>query len=143
MSRTTTICTLLLFVITIVTPSALLAKTEATPAKAKKASPTAQGSKDKGSKKTSPVVIPVFSLDRPLLESPVVEDPFFGAMGAETLRSLVMRLEKARDDDQVKAVIVLLGYPFTGSKVVEHHFSEFATIRPWMARIESSPNCRS
>jgi hypothetical protein len=34
-------------------------------------------------------------------------------------------------------------YPFTGSKLVEHHFSEFATIRPWMARIESSPNCKS
>ena len=35
------------------------------------------------------------------------------------------------------------GYPFTGSKLIEHHFSEFTTIRPRMARIESSPNCAS
>jgi hypothetical protein len=129
MSRTTTLGTLLLFVITVVTPSALLAKTEATPAKAEKASSTAQDSKDKGSKKTSQVVIPVFSLDRPMLESPVVEDPFFGARGAETLRSLVTRLEKARDDDQVKAVIVLLGKGSMGAGQLEEVHRALRQIR--------------
>jgi len=41
------------------------------------------------------------------------------------------------------ALALLLWYPFTGSRLVVHHFSEFATIRPWMGRIESSPNCKS
>ena len=57
----------------------------------------------------SKLVIPVFSLNSPVLESPVVQDPFFGSMGAESLKDLVGRFEKARHDDDVEAVILLLG----------------------------------
>ena len=65
-------------------------------------------SDDKDEKKTKKLV-PVFTLTRPVLESPVGDDPLFGSVGAETLKSLVARLEKAKDDDEVAAVVVTLG----------------------------------
>ncbi|MGI9427234.1 MAG: S49 family peptidase, partial [Bythopirellula sp.] len=81
------------------------------------------------SKQAAQAVIPVFSFDRPVLESPVVEDPFFGSLGAETLKSLVTRLEKARDDDDVKAVIVLLGPTQMGTGQLEELHRALRSVR--------------
>ena len=57
-------------------------------------------------RKASQAVVPVFSLNHPVLESPAAQDPFFGAVGAESLKDLVARLEQARDDNAVPAVVV-------------------------------------
>ncbi len=58
--------------------------------------------------------VPVFTFNGAILESPVVQDPFFGSLGAEPLKDLVARLEQARDDDEVAAVVLLLGSPSLG-----------------------------
>jgi protease-4 len=129
MNRIATLCSLWLLVITLVVPCDALAQVEAAEPKATPANAEKNLQPAKSSKITSQVVIPVFSLDRPLLESPVVEDPFFGAMGAETLKSLVTRLEKARDDDQVKAIIVLMGQSSMGAGQLEELHRALRQIR--------------
>jgi protease-4 len=57
-------------------------------------------------KKTgTPVVVPVFTFDRALTEKPPGDELLLGALGAESFQQLVARLEKARDDQQVKAIV--------------------------------------
>jgi protease-4 len=54
-------------------------------------------------------VIPVFTFDAPLLEKPQGEEfPLFSAINPPTLRDVVDRLKKAKDDKNVKAVVLLL-----------------------------------
>ena len=53
-------------------------------------------------------VVAVFSLDRPVTESPSEEFPF-GTVRSESLKDLVARMKKARDDKNVKAVVLLSG----------------------------------
>lgn len=53
-------------------------------------------------------IVPVFTLYNPIQEAPTGENPFGGAM-AEPLKDFVARLEKARDDDGVQAVAIVLG----------------------------------
>ena len=60
---------------------------------------------DKQPTEQAKAVIPVFTLNRAVLESPAAQDPFFGSLGAESLKDLVARFEKARDDDEVAAVV--------------------------------------
>ena len=111
-------------------PGQTFAKQETSSSKtAAKQAENKQRTEDKKSKQTSQAVIPVFSLDRPILESPVVEDPFFGSMGAQTLKSLVARLEKARDDAQVNAVVVLLGQTGMGTGQLEELHHAIRSIR--------------
>ncbi|MCA9231705.1 MAG: signal peptide peptidase SppA [Planctomycetales bacterium] len=124
MPRTPGICYLLVLVAGLAAPSIALAQapsTEPNAAEPKAVQDNSAEPKSAGesSKKSKPSLIPVFSLDRPLLESPVVDDPLFGSVGAETLNSLVARLEKARDDDQVKAVLVLVGQGSLGAGQIE------------------------
>jgi len=57
--------------------------------------------------RTTSEVIPVITL-KSVLETPMPEDPIFGAIGQESLVELVRRLDKAAKDDNVKAVILLL-----------------------------------
>jgi len=60
--------------------------------------------------KPSKAVIPVFSFNREITESPRGEELFaFGPTANETLKDLVARMKKARDDKQVKAVVLMLG----------------------------------
>ena len=61
-------------------------------------------------KSESPATIPVFTLSGPVTEKPVADDfPFtFGATG-ESLKSLTDRLLKVRGDEDVPAVVVLVG----------------------------------
>ena len=123
------ICVFLLAA-TLIVPSIAVAETDAKEAKSTTAKAEKNGQAEKTTKKkTSPAVIPVISLDRPILESPVVEDPFFGSMGAETLKSLVGRLEEARDDDDVKAVIVLMGPSAIGGGQLEEIHRALRQIR--------------
>ena len=76
-----------------------------------------------------PAIIPVIALDRPLTESPTVDDPFFGSLGAESLKSLVERLEKARQDEQVKGVVVLLGQAGMGAAQTEEVYGALRALR--------------
>jgi protease-4 len=60
--------------------------------------------------KPSKAVIPVFSFNREITESPRGEELFaFGPTASETLKDLVARMKKVRDDKQVKAVVLLGG----------------------------------
>ncbi len=80
-------------------------------------------------RKASKAVIPVFSLNHPILESPTAQDPFFGSVGAESLKDLVARLEQARDDDAVPAIIILLGNASMGSGQLEELHKMLREIR--------------
>lgn len=99
----TLLCSLLLIVTTAAAPASALGADTATQSK----SETNQASN--GAKKEAQALVPVFSLDSPITESSAVEDPLFGGQGAETTKELVARLEKARDDKDVKAIVVLIG----------------------------------
>jgi protease IV len=57
--------------------------------------------------KTTSEVVPVFTL-KAISETPLPEDPIFGAIGQESLVELVRRMDKAAKDDNVKGVILLL-----------------------------------
>jgi ClpP class serine protease len=57
--------------------------------------------------KTTSDVVPVFTL-KAMSETPMPEDPIFGAIGQESLVEVVRRMDKAAKDDNVKAVILLL-----------------------------------
>jgi protease-4 len=62
------------------------------------------------SKPAAKPVIAMFSLNEGITESPKGEELFsFGATGAETLKDLITRMKKVRDDKQVKAVVLLGG----------------------------------
>jgi protease-4 len=69
--------------------------------------------KDKSTPKgESKAVVAVFSLDKPITEAPQQEDfPLFGNSGGESLKEVVARLKKARDDKDVKAVVFLFDSP--------------------------------
>jgi protease-4 len=64
-------------------------------------------------------VVAVFSMDGPVVETPMGDDFLFGSIGAESLHDLVTRLEKARDDKRVKAVVFLVGDASLGLAQVE------------------------
>ncbi len=83
----------------------------------------------KETKKKTKKIVPVFVLNRPVLESPTGDDPLFGTVGAETLKSLVSRLEKAKDDDEVTAVVVTLGGASLGRAQLEEVRTALLAIR--------------
>jgi protease-4 len=64
-------------------------------------------------------VVAVFSLDGPIVEAPIGEDFLFGSVGGESLLDLTKRLQKARDDKSVKAVVFLVGRTSFGLAQVE------------------------
>jgi hypothetical protein len=69
--------------------------------------PGTTGASDSEPGTKAKAVVPVFKLNGAVLETPLGDDPLFGALGAEPLKDLVARLEQARDDKEVAAVVVL------------------------------------
>ena len=70
----------------------------------------AQAQTKPAAKPAAKAVIALFSLNQQITESPKGEDLFsFGTTGTETLKDLVARMKKVRDDKQVKAVVLLGG----------------------------------
>ncbi len=63
--------------------------------------------------------IAVFSLDGPLVESPRSDDFLFGSLGSESLHDLLERMERAKDDRRVRAVVLLIGDSGLGLAQVE------------------------
>ena len=80
--------------------------------------PAAEKSTKKAAEKPNPSVVAVFSLDRPIVETPR-EDFFLGSSAALPLKTLVERLKAARDDEDVKAVVFLLGSTSLGAGQIE------------------------
>ena len=70
-------------------------------------------------KSSKPAVVPVFSLSGPFTEMPMGDDMFFGAAGQESFQQLIEKLKKARDDDNVKAIVVLGGSTALGNAQIE------------------------
>jgi protease IV len=68
------------------------------------ASPMANAA-DKAAKKP---IVPVFRLTGAISEKPPVADILFGSAGGESLEKLVGRLKKAGDDEDVKAIVLLV-----------------------------------
>jgi protease-4 len=79
----------------------------------------------------SPAVIPVFSLDGPITEAPMSEDFLFGPLKVEPLKDLVARMKKARDDDKVKTVVILIGNTYLG-------YGQIEEVRQVMEEIKSA-----
>ena len=79
----------------------------------------AQASGEAKEKEAAKPVVAVFSLDRPVTEAPMGDDILFGTVGAEPLKDLVARLKKARDDEAVKTVVILVGNAQLGYGQIE------------------------
>ncbi len=76
---------------------------------------SAQEKKDENKK---PGTVAVFELGSPITDKPTPDDPIFGSVGGESLRSFIGRMKKASEDDAV-AAIVLLGKSSLGNAQVE------------------------
>ena len=74
------------------------------------AMPLARGQGEKNeSKKDAKPVVAVFTFDGPILEKPRGEElPLFAAIKRPALKDIVERMNKAKDDKDVKAVVLLL-----------------------------------
>ncbi|MGO9112577.1 MAG: signal peptide peptidase SppA [Thermoguttaceae bacterium] len=71
------------------------------------AAPLARGEEE--TKKDAKAVIAVFAFDGPILEKPQGEEfPLFSTIQPPSLRDIVARMKKAKDDKNVKAVVLLL-----------------------------------
>src|SRR6516164_4248391 len=65
--------------------------------------------KEKKKKDEAKPVVAVFTFDKPIAEKPSDEQfPLFAATEPPSLKELVERLKKAKDDKNVKAVVLLL-----------------------------------
>lgn len=76
-----------------------------------------------------PPVAAVFGIKGTLLETPIPDDPLFGAAGLESLNSFITRLDKAAADESVKAVVVLLSSPELNYAQVEELRAAFDRIK--------------
>lgn len=85
----------------------------------------------KEEKEFSKPMVAVFSLHRPVTEAPAGDDFLFGSIGAEPLKDLVARMNKARDDERVKAVVLLIGGTSLG-------YGQIEEIRRVMDQIKSA-----
>ncbi len=56
-----------------------------------------------------PGTIAVFDLSKTITDQPAPDDPLFGTIGAESLLALTTRIEKAAEDSDVAAVVLLMG----------------------------------
>jgi len=72
----------------------------------------------------------VFGLKGALLETPIPDDPLFGAVGMESLNTMIARLDKAAGDENVKAVVFLLSSP-------ELNYSQVEELREAMDRVKA------
>jgi protease IV len=89
---------------------------------------------DKESEKpesTKPAEIAVFTLSGPITETPTPDDPLFGSIGSESLKSLVERIDKAVADDNIKAAVLMLGDTSLG-------YAQLSEIRDAMDRLKEA-----
>ncbi len=98
-------------------------------------------------KSTDKPVVAVFTFDGPIAEKPVQEDFPLAEPGSQTLKELVQRLEKARDDKDVKAVVLLVDEAFPDLAQVEELRQAIGSIKaagkPVYAHVDSLLEMRS
>src|SRR5690606_9934099 len=75
--------------------------------------------------------VAVFTLSGPITETPTPDDPLFGSMGSESLRSLIERMDKAVADKDVKAAVLMLGDTSLG-------YAQLSEIRAAMDRLKEA-----
>lgn len=76
--------------------------------------------KDEAKKESkTPAVLPVFALKSEIVEAPQGDDLLFSTGTTESLKDLVARMKKVRDDDSVRAVVLLLEGASLGSAQTE------------------------
>ena len=82
--------------------------------------PLARADGKKENKEKEKAVIAVFTFDGPVLEKPQGEEfPLFASIGRGSLKELLERMKKAKDDKNVKAVVFLLDEVDLGLSQVE------------------------
>lgn len=85
--------------------------------------------KPEGNNSPQPNVVAVFELNRSVTDSPLPEDPLFGQIGGESLRSLTTRIRKAGDDTGVAALVLLLGSTSLEVAQIEELHQALATVK--------------
>jgi protease IV len=78
-----------------------------------------------------PAEIAVFTLSGPITETPTPDDPLFGSIGSESLKSLVERMDKAVADENVKAAVLMLGDTSVG-------YAQLSEIRGAVDRLKEA-----
>ena len=77
-----------------------------------------------------PPIAAVFGIKGALLETPIPDDPLFGAVGLESLHSMIARLDKAATDENVKAVVFILSSP-------DLNYAQVEELREAMDRVQA------
>ena len=77
-----------------------------------------------------PPIAAVFGIKGTLLETPIPDDPLFGAVGLESLNTMIARLDKAAADDNVKAVVFMLSSP-------DLNYAQVEELREAMDRVKA------
>ena len=90
--------------------------------------PAADEKKTEKKAEAKPVAA-VFGIKGTLLETPIPDDPLFGAVGLESLNSFIARLDKAAADENVKAVVLLLSSPELNYAQVEEIREAFDRVK--------------
>lgn len=90
--------------------------------------PAADEKKEEKKPDPKPVAA-VFGIKGALLETPIPDDPLFGAVGLESLNSFIARLDKAAGDANVKAVVLLLSSPELNYAQVEEIREAFDRVK--------------
>lgn len=79
---------------------------------------------------SKPPIAAVFGIKGTLLETPIPDDPLFGAVGLESLHSMIARLDKAAADENVKAVVFMLSSP-------DLNYAQVEELREAMDRVKA------
>ena len=77
----------------------------------------------------SAAVVPVFAFDRQYTEAPLGDEMLFAASGQETFYQLIQRLKKVRDDEQIKAVVLITDQVMLGRAQLEEVRSVLREIK--------------
>ncbi len=77
-----------------------------------------------------PPIAAVFGIKGTLLETPIPDDPLFGAVGLESLNTMIARLDKAATDENVKAVVFMLSSP-------DLNYAQVEELREAMDRVKA------
>jgi protease IV len=94
------------------------------------AAPRSQAAEKKENKEATKAVIAVFTFDAPVAEKPQGEEfPLFTTLGRPSMKELLERLKKAKDDKNVKAVVLLLDEVDLGLSQVEELRQAVAAIK--------------
>ena len=82
-------------------------------------------SKSKSSAKT----LAVFEFNGTVTDKPMSDDPLFGAVGVESLQSLLKRVKEAGEDDNIGGLVLIVNSPAMGVAQVEEFQEVLSEVR--------------